>query len=102
MVIQRWTKVPDGMGSHTYGWQNHLTVDNPIIDKLNGDEILASEKIQKTSTHVWITFDIVDVTSDDRAIIDNQIYHIKDVDNPMNMNRQLEVMLESTGERYEV
>lgn len=99
--IQRYASIDDGMGGTTKGYVDHLTVDG-YLDQLNADEILANDRLGQVSSHVFITFEIADITRTDRVIIDNEIYHIKDVDNPMNMDKQLEITLEYTGEPYEI
>lgn len=100
-TVQRYTDIDDGMGGTTKGYADHLLVDG-YLDQLSANEVLASEKLGIVSSHVFITFEIVDITRTDRMIIDNLIYHIKNVDNPMNMDRQLEITLEFTGDVYEV
>lgn len=100
-MVQRYTKVPDGIGGYNYEWVNHLEIEG-TLDQLNADEVLASEKLGIVSSHLFITFEIVDIIRKDRFIIDNEIYHVKNVDNPMNLNRQLEITLEYTGDTYEV
>ncbi|WP_419893278.1 phage head closure protein [Oceanobacillus kimchii] len=100
VTIQRYTSVSDGMGGDYYEWSDHLTVEG-TLDKLSGDEILASEKINKTSSHVFITFEIVDITAEDRMIVGDYIHDIRDVDNPNYMNRQLEITVFDTGQKVD-
>ncbi|WP_162880704.1 phage head closure protein [Paraliobacillus sediminis] len=97
-VTQRYTTTSDGMGGEIYDYTNYLTIDG-TLDKLSGDEVLASEKIGQISTHVFIIFEILDVKVTDRMIINEGIYAIKDVDNPNNLNRQLEITLEYKGDQ---
>lgn len=100
--IQRITGTEsDGMGGHVYEWSKINEIEG-TLDKLSGDEILANEKISIIATHIFIVFDVFDVTERDRMIIDSMIYRIKDVDNPNNLNRQLEITIEKTGETYEI
>nr|BDD44473.1 hypothetical protein 2 [Bacilli bacterium] len=100
-TVQRYTKVSDGMGGEEYKWDDHITIEG-TLDQLSGDEVLASEKLGELSSHIFIIFEIVDVTRKDRMIIDNEIYQVKNVDNPMNMDRHLEIKLEYTGDAYVV
>ncbi|MGM8212634.1 phage head closure protein [Virgibacillus sp. W0430] len=101
VIVQRHMAVDDGAGGTEYQWANHLEIEG-TLDKLSGDEVLASDKLGQLSTHIFIIFEIVDVKNTDRFIIDNEIYEVKDVDNPNNLDRQLEITLKYTGERYEI
>lgn len=96
-TFQRYTEVDDGLGGKEYQWVNHITRDG-MLDQLSADEILASEKLGVVSSHVFIIFEIIDVKEEDRAIINKKIYQVKNVDNPNNLDRQLEIMLEYTGD----
>ncbi|WP_373894460.1 phage head closure protein [Virgibacillus sp. CBA3643] len=100
-IVQRQTVISDGQGGESFQWSDHLTVDG-TLDKLNGDEVIASEKLGILSSHIFILFEILDIKRTDRMVIDDMIYQIKDVDNPNNLNRQLEITLEYTGDQYEV
>lgn len=99
VIVQRRTKTDDGMGGVTYDWTDHLTIEGGTLDQLSGDEVLASEKLGELSSHIFIVFEILDIKRTDRMVIDGNIYDIKNVDNPLNMDRQLEIKLEYTGER---
>ena len=97
-IIERYAEPQeDGMGGTIGGgWETHLTVEG-YLDKLQGDEVLASERLGETSSHIFITFEIVDITSSDRMKINGKYYDIKDVDNPMQMNEQLEIRVMYTS-----
>lgn len=99
-LVQRYTSVDDGMGGKDYEWNDHTVIEG-VLDQLSGDEILASEKLNKLSSHIFIIFEMVDVKEEDRFIINDGIYQVKNVDNPNNMDRQLEIKLEYTGDTYE-
>lgn len=98
-IVQRYTTIDDGMGGQTNVWEDHIEAEG-TLDKLSGDEVLASDKLGQLSSHIFILFDILDIKVTDRIIIDNEIYQIKDVDNPNNLDRQLEIKLEYTGDGY--
>lgn len=100
-TFQRYTEVDDGIGGKKYKWVDHITRDG-TLDQLSADEVLASEKLGVVSSHVFIVFEIIDVTEKDRAIIDNKIYQVTNVDNPNSLDRHLEIMLEYTGDTYEI
>jgi SPP1 family predicted phage head-tail adaptor len=97
--VQRYMAVDDGIGGEEYQWSDNLTIEG-TLDQLSADEVLASEKLGELSSHIFIIFEIVDVKASDRFIIDNKIYQVKNVDNPNNLNRQLEITLEYTGDMY--
>lgn len=99
VIVQRYTKKDDGMEGYYYEWD----VINEIkgtLDQLDGDEVLASDKLGELSSHIFIIFEMVDVIRGDRFIINDEIYNVTNVDNPNNMNRQLEIKLKYTGDRY--
>lgn len=98
-IVQRYGPVDDGMGGEDYEWANHDEISG-VLDQLKGDEVLASEKLGELSSHIFIIFDIVDVKRGDRFIINDEIYNVTNVDNPNNMDRQLEIKLKYTGEKY--
>lgn len=101
VTIQRYTTVDDGFGGEKQGWSNHLTLEG-TLDQLSADEVLASDKLGEVSSHIFITFDIVDVTRTDRVVVNDDVYQITNVDNPNNLDRQLEISLRYTGEKIEV
>lgn len=95
--VQRYKQVDDGAGGKEYKWGNHIEISG-TLDQLSGDEVLASDKLGELSSHIFIIFEIVDVKAEDRMIIDDKIYQVKNVDNPNNMDRQLEIKVEFTGD----
>lgn len=99
VIVQRYTQVDDGAGGKEYKWTDHIEIEG-VLDQLSGDEVLASDKIGELSSHIFIIFEIVDVKKEDRFIINDEIYQVKNVDNPNNMDRQLEIKLEYTGDVY--
>ena len=99
VLVQRYKQVDDGAGGKEYKWDDHITIEG-TLNQLDGDEILASDKLGILSTHIFIIFEMVDVTEQDRFIINGMIYDVKNVDNPNNLNRQLEIKLKYTGDRY--
>ena len=71
------------------------------LDLMNGDSPTASQnaKIQE-STHVFICdyFKPEGITPENsRMIVDDQVYEVKLIDNPMNMNQHLEIYLSYQG-----
>lgn len=98
-TVLRYQQVDDGMGGYDYEWAPHIEI-NGTLDQLQGDEILASDKLGELSSHIFIIFEIVDVKRGDKFVINDEIYDVTNVDNPNNLNRQLEIKLLYTGEKY--
>lgn len=98
-TVLRYQQVDDGMGGYDYEWVPHIEISG-TLDQLQGDEILASDKLGELSSHIFIIFEIVDVKRGDKFVINDEIYDVTNVDNPNNLNRQLEIKLLYTGEKY--
>jgi SPP1 family predicted phage head-tail adaptor len=94
--IQRFTSVPNGIGGYIETWATYLADYDGIIDQLSGNEILSADKISPNSTHILIGV-VADIKEDDRVLYNGKIYNVKNVDNPMNMDRHLEILLEYKG-----
>ncbi|MDF2790818.1 MAG: Phage head-tail joining protein [Neobacillus sp.] len=94
--IQRSVNVPNGIGGYTQTWSTIIVDYDGIIDQLSGNERLSADKISPNSTHILIG-EVVDVKESDRVVHNQKIYEIKNVDNPMNMDRHLEILLEYKG-----
>lgn len=70
-----------------------------FLDLLAGDtQRTYNSKLQET-THVFICdfVPIDDVPENSRFIINNEIYEITLIDNPMNLNQHLEIFLKYLG-----
>lgn len=97
VTVQRYTETDDGMGGTTHDYVDHLELEG-TLDQLSADEVLASDRLGAVSSHIFITFTIADVKRTDRFIIDGEIYQVNNVDNPNNLDRQLEITLDYTGD----
>ena len=97
VTVQRYTETDDGMGGTTNDYVDHLELEG-TLDQLSADEVLASDRLGHVSSHIFITFTIADVKRADRFIIDGDIYQVNNVDTHMNMDRQLEITLNYTGD----
>jgi SPP1 family predicted phage head-tail adaptor len=95
--IQRLTLVPNGFGGYTESWDTHISDYDGIIDQLSGNEVLSADKISPNSTHILIG-EVTDIKESDRILYNGKIYEVKNVDNPMNMDRHLEILLEYKGD----
>ena len=96
IVIQRYTAISNGVGGYTQTWSNLIDDYDGIFDQLSGNERLSADKISPNSTHILIG-GVVDVKESDRVIHNNKIFDVKNVDDPMNMGRHLEILLEYKG-----
>lgn len=94
--VERVTTVSNGFGGYTESWATHIEDYPGIIDQLNGNEFVKADKTFPGSTHILIG-EIADITENDRVIVGNKHYDIKNVDNPMNLDRHLEILLEYKG-----
>ncbi|WP_181313537.1 phage head closure protein [Planomicrobium soli] len=91
-MVQRQTTTSNGFGGTASTWTQHLKVDG-VIDMLAGNEVMAADALDRSSSHIMILFDIVDIKRGDRVIDNGEQYRVTFVDNPMNLNRQLEINL---------
>jgi SPP1 family predicted phage head-tail adaptor len=98
VTIQRYEKVSNGMGGYFQQWSDYLPSYGYALDQLSGDEFVKADKTFPGSTHVLIG-EVTDITEADRVLVGNKIYNIKNVDNPMNLDRHLEILLEYKGVR---
>ncbi|CAM3729862.1 phage head closure protein [Mesobacillus zeae] len=96
VTIQRVTTVSNGFGGYIETWTNHIENYGTALDQLSGNEFVKADKTFPGSTHILIG-DIADITENDRVLLNNEQYDIKNVDNPMNMDRHLEILLEYKG-----
>lgn len=90
--VQRFTSTDNGYGGSTQTWADHLDVEG-VIDMLSGNEVIAQDALSRTSSHILILFEIVDIKRGDRVLDNGDQYRVTYVDNPMNLDRQLEVNL---------
>lgn len=94
-MIQRYTSVSNGFGGESHTWADHLEYEG-VLDQLSGNEFVKADKVFPGSTHILIG-PVADITESDRVIFNNKQYDVKNVDNPLNLNRHLEILLEYKG-----
>lgn len=94
--VERVITVSNGFGGYTETWATHIAEYSGVIDQLSGNEFVKADKTFPGSTHILIG-DIADITENDRVIFNGKQYDIKNVDNPMNLDRHLEILLEYKG-----
>lgn len=101
MQLQIRTAQTNQIGEQVSGWHTIQTIRG-WLDLQAGDSKYTnfSQKLQE-STHVFIA-DYVDLDSritanNSRAMIGSKTYDIMLLDNPMEMNLQLEIFLKYTG-----
>ena len=94
VVVQRSTPGgSNGFGGTGVVWNDHLELPDATIDMMSGNEVMAADALNRSSSHILISFDIVDIKSGDRVLDNGEQYRVTYVDNPMNLNRQLEISL---------
>ena len=93
-MVEVWRSLStdNGFGGTTTAWAFHLSVEG-AVDMLSGQEVMAADALNRASSHIFITFEIVDIKMGDRVLYNGDQYRVTYVDNPMNLNRQLEVSL---------
>jgi SPP1 family predicted phage head-tail adaptor len=97
MDIQRLTTVSNGFGGYVETWNTVITDYDGVMDQLSGNEKLSADQISPNSTHILIG-PIDDINENDRVAFNGKIYDVKNIDNPMNMNKHLEILLEYKGD----
>ncbi|MEC2070338.1 phage head closure protein [Alkalihalophilus marmarensis] len=90
--IQRYETTNNDFGGSTQDWVDKFEGEG-VIDMLSGNEVLAADTLGRASSHILILFTIIDVKRGDRVIHNNDRYRVTYVDNPMNLNRHLEISL---------
>lgn len=99
--IQTKITTMNEIGERISTWSTSFT-HNGFLDYITGESryTVYNSKIQE-STHVFVgdyNSDFADVAAESsRMLIDNKIYDIVLIDNPMELNKQIEVYLKFTG-----
>jgi SPP1 family predicted phage head-tail adaptor len=92
VMIERATSTDNGFGGTTTEWVTINEVDG-VVDMLSGNEVMAADALNRSSSHILIVFGMFDIKRGDRVIANSNQYRVTYVDNPMNLNRQLEISL---------
>lgn len=79
-------------GNNIYSWIDIGEIRG-YLDFITIRKGQIAQKFVEDSTHVFITEDIVDLEQGDRLVINGKTYEINYVDNPLNLNRHLEIEL---------
>ena len=105
--ILKKTKIPDGMGGYEDEWMYNETTEG-YLDQLQGDEVLATEKLGELADSIFITFDTsIDINrqdrvniggtiKDDNTVTGGQNYDVRNVDDPLHVGHHLEITLRYT------
>ena len=96
--LQTKSVVVNSIGEQEEKWTTVKTLKG-YIDLISGDSKYESynTKLQE-STHVFICdYTALGVSVNARLIVDGKIYDITLIDNPMGLNRQLEIYLKMVG-----
>jgi SPP1 family predicted phage head-tail adaptor len=96
VMIQRYSKTSNGMGGYIEEWTDYLPYEG-VIDQLSGNEVISANQLAPSSTHILIGAYVEGIKESDRVSFDGKVYDIKNIDNPMNLNRHLEILLEFKG-----
>ena len=96
VTIQRFTSASNGMGGYIEEWVHLMDYDG-VVDQLSGNEKIIANQLSPTSTHVLIGPYVEGIQEQDRVIFNNKVFDVKNVDDPMNMHRHLEILLEYKG-----
>lgn len=92
VTVQRSVSTDNGFGGTTTAWRTINEVEG-VVDMLSGNEVMAADALNRSSSHIFICFEIFDIKRGDRVIDNGNQYRVTYVDNPMNLNRQLEISL---------
>ncbi|WP_100406262.1 phage head closure protein [Bacillus solitudinis] len=93
---KRLSESDNSFGGGGGGWVNHIEGEG-AIDMLSGNDAVVAGRIDEQSTHILILFDILDIKIGDEVYAVGKQYRVKHVDDPMNLGRQLECLLEYVG-----
>lgn len=82
----------NSLGQPIYDWETSETVLG-YMDMLSGSEDISANAYLEDSTHVFITWDIIDIDINDRIYNERkeQTYEVTYVDEPMELGSHLEV-----------
>lgn len=100
-MIQTKNVIENEIGEHEKRWVDAQQIEG-FLDLMSGDSNFQSydAKIQE-STHIFVMdFIVLNPTirpNTARLLIGQDVYDILLIDNPMNLNRQLEIYLRFTG-----
>jgi len=98
MEVQKKTTQLKTGGRRSETWAKHMDVDG-YLDFISGGKDKIASRYADRATHVFIAFQTValDPKTEYRAVINNSIYNILYVDDPLNMGHHTEMYLENTG-----
>lgn len=100
-VFQKFKTQKNSIGESVREWFD-VVDKNGFLDYVTGDtDYEMNAKIQQ-STHIficdWFDCGILEITSENaRLLINNQVYQILLIDDPMGMHQHLEIYLEFVG-----
>lgn len=95
MDVQEYVEIPNGMGGFSKKWNTVFSIEG-VIDHVGGQEKLIANQFMEDTTHILITQDSR-LKNNQRIVFNSGVYRILDVDNPMNLGRHYEVLLQYTG-----
>jgi|SRR5579859_4464160 len=95
IIIQKFTGVPDGMGTTTEPWVDYLTVWAHVSSKLGYKQVQAGQVYPTKRTIFYIRYrpsDVIDTAM--RAKYKNHIYTIIYIDDPQEAQTNIEIHTE--------
>lgn len=99
VVIQKKTgSAKNSLGERIPEWEDVTTLKG-FLDLSNGDSNYKYDTKMQDSTHIFICdYTPIDRdTKDKRMLVNGVVYEIKFIDNPMELNEQLEIYLKYLG-----
>lgn len=95
VTIERYKRIENGYGGSSLEWHEiYSGALNGAIDMMTGDEIKEADAIGIVASHIFVSFKMIDVLPGDRITYKGHTFRVKYVDNPMFMDRQLEIYLQ--------
>lgn len=97
LILQHYTKVPDGMGGYTLVYQSSRKIKGVLIS-LRGNERFITGKIEVYRTHKFIIdYPIgITITEIDKFTLGARKFDIKVVADPAEAHRHLEIEMKET------
>lgn len=100
-VFQKFKTQKNSIGESVHEWFDVLN-KNGFLDFANGQTNYETNAKIQQSTHIficdWFDCDALEITSENaRLLINNQVYQILLIDDPMGMHQHLEIYLKFVG-----
>ena len=89
----------NGIGEIIQDWFDYHRFESGLLDLSNGDSKYSYNTKLQESTHIFITdyAPISKKTADKRMLIDDEVYDVLLIDDPMELHQHLEIYLKYVG-----